>query len=162
MKTATPPASTSHVKKSDPVAESLATLLADTYALMGQVHVAHWNVEGPNFYSLHLAFEEQYKELFKAVDELAERLRALGFYAPGGLKTLASMSSIKEAKIEETPAENHVAHLIAGHEAVVKSAEKAREIAGEHDDNETEDLVIGRVKTHQKALWMLRSVTKAA
>jgi len=147
-------------KKSNPVVEGLQTLLADSYALLGQTHLAHWNVEGPNFFSLHAAFQSQYEELFSAVDEIAERLRALDVLAPGGLKTLAKASSIQEMAVETTPAKDYVAHLVECHEIVLGTAHELREASGTADDLETQDLVIGRIQVHQKTLWMLKSFLK--
>lgn len=146
--------------KTNAVAEGLKTLLADSYALLGQTHLAHWNVEGPNFFQLHAAFQAQYEELFAAVDEIAERLRALDVLAPGGLKTLAKASSIHELPVEATPAKDFVAHLIDGHETVVATGKSAREAAEAAGDLETQDLIIKRVQTHEKALWMLKSFLK--
>lgn len=147
-------------QKSNAVVEGLQTILADTYALMAQTHLAHWNVQGPNFYSLHQAFQAQYEELFTAVDDLAERLRALDVLAPGGLKTLAKLSSIHEMGVEAAPSKDYVAHLIDGHEIVLATAFALRETAGTADDLETQDLVIGRIQVHQKTLWMLKSFLK--
>ena len=142
------------------VAKHLKTLLADSYALMAQTHLAHWNVEGPAFFQLHAAFQTQYEELFTAIDEIAERLRAIDVLAPGGLKTLASLSSVTEMDGGPAPAKDFVAHLIEGHEALVASAMALRVAAESAGDLETQDLAIGRVTTHQKTLWMLRSYLK--
>ena len=146
--------------KSNAVVEGLQTLLADSYALMAQTHLAHWNVEGPAFFSLHAAFQTQYEELFAAVDEIAERLRALDVLAPGGLKTLAKASRIEELAVETTPAKDFVAHLVDCHEITVADAHVVREAAEEVDDLETQDLVIGRIQAHQKTLWMLKGFLK--
>ncbi|HRJ73371.1 MAG TPA: DNA starvation/stationary phase protection protein [Terrimicrobiaceae bacterium] len=147
-------------KNSHAVIEGLQTLLADSYALMAQTHLAHWNVEGPSFFQLHTAFQGQYEELFAAVDEIAERLRALDVLAPGGLKTLAKASQIQELAVESHPAKDYVAHLIESHETLLAHAVELREAAGDSGDLETQDLVIGRVQIHQKTLWMLRSFLK--
>lgn len=147
-------------QKSSAVIEGLQTLLADSYALMAQTHLAHWNVEGPNFFQLHAAFQTQYEELFGAIDEIAERLRALDVLANGGLKTLAKGSRIEELAVETTPAKDFVAHLIESHEIVLLDAHSLREAAGSADDLETQDLAIGRVQVHQKTLWMLKSFLK--
>jgi starvation-inducible DNA-binding protein len=147
-------------QKTNAVVEGLQTLLADSYALMAQTHLAHWNVEGPNFFQLHTAFQSQYEELFAAVDEVAERLRALDVLAPGGLKTLAKGSRITELAVEATPAKDFVAHLVDSHEILLADAHVLREAAGEVNDLETQDLVIGRIQTHQKTLWMLKSFLK--
>lgn len=146
--------------KSNAVVSGLETLLADSYALMGQTHLAHWNVEGPAFFSLHAAFQTQYEELFTAVDDIAERLRALDVLAPGGLKTLANKSSISEMGANAAPAKDFVAHLIDGHETALSTALTLREAAEEAGDLETQDMVIARIQIHQKTLWMLRSFLK--
>jgi starvation-inducible DNA-binding protein len=146
--------------KDTTVSLQLKQLLADSYALMGQSHLAHWNVEGPHFFELHAAFQRQYEELFTAVDEIAERLRALDVLAPGGLKTLGKASSITEMAAETAPAKDYVAHLVEGHEIVLATAIKLRDLAGSAEDLETQDLAIGRIQTHQKTLWMLKSSLK--
>ncbi len=146
--------------KSNAVASGLEALLADSYALMGQTHLAHWNVEGPNFFQLHVAFQGQYEELFTAIDEIAERLRALDVLAPGGLATLAKKSNISEMACSAAPAKDFVAHLVDCHETVVSTALSLRQAAEAAGDLETQDIVIARVQTHQKTLWMLRSFLK--
>jgi starvation-inducible DNA-binding protein len=142
------------------VATALKSLLADSYALMAQSHLAHWNVEGPAFFQLHAAFQAQYEELFQAVDEIAERLRALDVLAPGGLATLASLSKVSEFGVAPAPAKDFVAHLIEGHEQAAASARAVRDVAEHARDLETQDLAIGRLQGHQKTLWMLRSFLK--
>lgn len=151
---------TASKQKTNAVVEGLQTLLADSYALMAQTHLAHWNVEGPNFFQLHTAFQSQYEELFTAVDEVAERLRALDVFASGGLKTLAKASRIEELAVEATPAKDFVAHLIESHETLVGNALSLRDASNDADDLETQDLVIKRIQTHQKTLWMLKSFLK--
>lgn len=146
--------------KTNAVAEGLKTLLADSYALLGQTHLAHWNVEGPNFFQLHTAFQAQYEELFEAVDEIAERLRALDIYAPGGLSTLAKGSGIQEHAVGATPAKDFVAHLIDSHEILLGGAHELRKTCETAGDLETQDLVIKRIQTHDKTLWMLKSFLK--
>jgi starvation-inducible DNA-binding protein len=146
--------------KTNAVAEGLKTLLADSYALMGQTHLAHWNVEGPNFFQLHVAFQGQYEELFTAIDEIAERLRALDVYAPGGLATLAKGSSIQEQSTGAAPAKDFVAHLIESHETLLGGAHELRKTCETTGDLETQDMVIKRIQTHDKTLWMLKSFLK--
>jgi starvation-inducible DNA-binding protein len=141
------------------LSESLNQVLADTYALMSLTHLAHWNVEGPGFFALHTAFQTQYEDMFTASDEVAERIRALGAYAIGGLSTLAAKADMPEFA-PPLPQEGYVKHLIAGHEKVVADAARARDIAGETRDPESEDLMIQRISVHEKALWMLRSFLK--
>ncbi len=141
------------------VVESMRVVLADTYALMGQTHLCHWNVEGSSFFALHTAFEEQYTELFTAVDEIAERIRALDAYSPGGLRSLADIAKMNELD-EKTSADKMVASLLEDHTKLVKDAAKARDLAGDADDNETEDLMIARIQVHEKTIWMLKSFLK--
>jgi starvation-inducible DNA-binding protein len=142
------------------VSTALNALLADSYALMAQTHLAHWNVEGPAFFQLHSAFQGQYEELFTAIDEIAERLRALDVLAPGGLATLAKLSKVSEFGVAPAPAKDFVAHLIEGHEHTVASARAVRDAAEEAKDLETQDLAIARIQLHQKTLWMLKSFLK--
>lgn len=142
------------------VSTALNTLLADSYALMAQTHLAHWNVEGPAFFQLHSAFQGQYEELFTAIDEIAERLRALDVLAPGGLATLAKLSKVSEFGVAPAPAKDFVAHLIEGHEQTAASARAVRDAAEEAKDLETQDLAIARIQLHQKTLWMLKSFLK--
>jgi len=142
------------------VTEGLATLLADSYALMAQTHLAHWNVEGPAFFELHAAFQKQYEELFLAIDDTAERLRALDVMAPGGLKNLGKLSTISEMTPGAAPAKDFVAHLIDGHEILVSNALALRNACEESGDLQTQDFAIGRIAAHEKVLWMLRSYLK--
>ncbi len=154
------PTDTLTQKESTAVNEALRTCIADTYALMGQTHVAHWNVEGEHFFSLHAAFQTQYEELFIAVDDLAERLRALDEYAPGGLKMLGKMSHIDELTIGATPAKDYVAALVEANELTEANLTTLRNEAEKAGDLETQDLAIGRLRVHEKTLWMLRSFLK--
>lgn len=134
----------------------LETLIADSYALMAQTHLAHWNVEGTDFFQLHIAFEEQYTELFTAVDMIAEHLRTFEAYAPGGLKMLSDMSEIGQMERRMTGKE-YVAHLLEYHETLVRNAKQGRQVSGDAGDAETEDLFIERIRVHEKAIWMLKS-----
>ena len=146
---------------SEKVVESLRLVVADTYALIGQTHICHWNVRGPAFFSLHVAFEEQYTEMFTAVDELAERIRAIGSLAPGGLANLAKMAGIKELK-EDASSDEMVEHLSDAHKKLLTDLKTARDVAAEANDSETEDLMIARIQVHQKTLWMLTSFLSPA
>lgn len=138
------------------VINSLRLVVADCYALIGQTHLCHWNVRGPSFFSLHQAFEEQYNELFQAVDEIAERIRALDALAPGGLSKLAKMAGIKEID-EDVSAKEMVQSLIGANEKLLDDLKAARDCAAEEDDSETEDLMIARIQVHEKTVWMLKS-----
>lgn len=139
--------------------DSLNQVLADSYALMSLTHLAHWNVEGPNFFSLHTAFQTQYEELFIAVDEIAERVRALGAYAIGGLGKFAQVAGMKEFAAPLSQ-EDFVKQLITANQKLIDDAVKARDLAGELADSESEDLMIGRITLHQKTVWMLKSFLK--
>jgi len=149
----------SPARSANALCKSLNQVLADSYALMSLTHLAHWNVEGPGFFALHTAFQTQYEELFVAVDEIAERIRALGAYATGGLGALASTAKMKEF-VSPLPQEGYVRALLAANEKLVKDAEVARDLAGEVNDPESQDLMIGRITLHQKTAWMLKSFLK--
>ncbi|MCH2175417.1 MAG: DNA starvation/stationary phase protection protein [Lentisphaeria bacterium] len=136
--------------------DALRLVVADTYALIGQTHICHWNVRGPSFFSLHTAFEEQYTELFTAVDEIAERIRAKGSLAPGGLANLAQMSGIEEIT-EDAVARDMVEHLVKANDKLLGDLKAARDCSGDLGDSETEDLMIARIQVHEKNGWMLKS-----
>ncbi len=144
----------------DKVITALRQVVADSYAVLGQTHICHWNVRGPSFFSLHNAFEEQYTELFGAIDEVAERIRALGALAPGGLGNLAKMAGMKEIK-EDASAKEMVKHLSAANKALVANLVNARDAAGAAGDDQTEDLMIARIQVHEKTIWMLDSFLDA-
>ena len=141
---------------SDSVVTALRQVVADTYAIIGQTHVCHWNVRGPSFFSLHTAFEEQYNELFLAVDEIAERIRAKGSLAPGGLANLSRMAGIEEIA-EDSSAEEMVQHLVGANTKLLADLQTARDKAADAGDSESEDLMIARIQVHEKTLWMLKS-----
>lgn len=137
-------------------ANALKHLLADTYTLYLKTHGYHWNVEGPHFQQLHTQFMDQYTEMWAAVDDLAERIRALGFLAPGSYSEMSELASIKE----ETASPNWqlmVQNLAKGHELVAKSARTALEIAEGVGDAATADVVTPRITLHEKTAWMLRA-----
>jgi starvation-inducible DNA-binding protein len=138
---------------------SLNQVLADSYAVMALTHLAHWNVEGPGFFALHTAFQTQYEELFLAVDEIAERIRARGHYAIGGLHHLARTAQLEEFTAPLSQ-EDYVRRLVTANEKLLADAEHARDVAGEANDPESQDLMIGRITLHQKTLWMLKSFLK--
>ena len=140
----------------EPIIDALRLVVADTYAVIGQTHLCHWNVRGPSFFSLHAAFEEQYNELFIAVDKISERIRAKGSLAPGGLSRLAEMAGIEEIE-EDSSATDIVRHLVRANEKLLIDLKAARDCAGEANDSESEDLMIARIQTHEKTLWMLKS-----
>ncbi len=139
------------------IAEGLSRLLADSYTLYLKTHNFHWNVTGPMFQTLHTMFEEEYTELATAVDEIAERIRALGHYAPGSYAAFGKLSSISEA--EDVPsATDMIGQLVAGHEAVAATARSVFPAAEEGNDEVTADLLTQRMQVHEKTAWMLRSL----
>ncbi|MEM8809494.1 MAG: Dps family protein [Cyanobacteria bacterium P01_G01_bin.38] len=139
------------------IAEGLSRLLADTYTLYLKTHNFHWNVTGPMFNTLHLMFEGQYNELALAVDAVAERIRALGFPAPGTYAEYAELSSISETKGVPT-AEEMIKLLVEGQEAVVRTARSIFPVVDEANDEPTADLLTQRMQIHEKTAWMLRSL----
>lgn len=139
------------------VAEGLSRLLADSYTLYLKTHYFHWNVTGPMFNTLHLMFETQYTELSLAVDLIAERIRALDSYAPGTYRDFAKLTSIAES--ESVPKANDmIAELVAGHEAVCRTARGVFPTAEKATDEATADLLTQRLQLHEKTAWMLRSL----
>ena len=139
------------------IAEGLSRLLADSYTLYLKTHNFHWNVTGPMFSTLHTLFEEHYTELATAVDEIAERIRALGEPAPGSYKQFAELSSIEEET--GTPnAENMIKQLIAGQETIVRTARSIFPLVDEANDEPSADLLTQRMQIHEKNAWMLRSL----
>ena len=147
-------------KQDQQLTVSLNQVLADSYALMALTHLAHWNVEGPGFFALHTAFQTQYEELFTAVDEIAERVRARGAYAVGGLGNLAKAAEMKEFTAPLAQDE-YVRRLLSANEKLVADAAQARDLAGTANDPESQDLMIERITLHQKTIWMLKSFLKS-
>ncbi|MEM7740424.1 MAG: DNA starvation/stationary phase protection protein [Pseudomonadota bacterium] len=139
------------------IVEALKKVLGDTYALYLKTHGYHWNVEGPNFKSLHDLFEENYKALFLSMDDVAERIRALGAYAPAGGKALAELASIESGDNDVPSANAMLQNLVAGHESFLITARKAMGLAGDGSDTATEDVLSPLIAAHEKMAWMLRS-----
>ncbi len=139
------------------IADGVSKLLADTYILYVKTQGYHWNVQGPMFRSLHLMFEEQYEELRDAVDEIAERILALGYSAPGSYGEFAKFASVKdETGVPE--ATDMVKKLVEAHETVIRTAREVVKAAENADDVATADLATQRINTHEKTSWMLRSM----
>jgi len=139
------------------IADGLASVLADTYTLYLKTHGYHWNVTGPLFNTLHLMFETQYNELWMAMDEIAERIRALGLYAPGSGGDFAKRANIAEA--DGVPEANAmIADLAKGHERLAKTAREAFPAAEKSNDQPTMDLLTQRMNAAEKTAWMLRSM----
>ncbi len=142
------------------IAEGLSRQLADNFTLYLKTHNFHWNVKGPMFQTLHVMFMEQYNELWLALDAIAERIRALGFPAPGTAAEYAKLSSIAETPgVPE--AKEMVRLLVQGHEAVAKTARKIFPAVEKASDEPTADLLTQRLQVHEKTAWMLRSLLEA-
>jgi len=142
------------------IAEGLSRLLGDTYLLYIRTHGYHWNVTGPQFNTLHLMFEQQYTELALAVDQIAERIRALGFPAPASYAEFTRLSSLSED--EGSPgADEMVRYLVKAQEAVVRTARSVFPSAERAGDEATADLLTQRLQIHEKTAWMLRSMLEA-
>ncbi|NBO18502.1 MAG: DNA starvation/stationary phase protection protein [Proteobacteria bacterium] len=146
-----------------PVAKELQNVLKDTYALYLATHNYHWNVEGVNFVSLHTLFEQQYTELFAAIDEIAERIRALDVYALPNhyedvLEALQALPNPLTKSGDRATAMIH--NLISLNASVTEAAQAAKRAAEKAGDDESVDLCVERITTHQKAMWMLRSIVK--
>jgi len=139
------------------IAAGLSRLLADSYTLYLKTHNYHWNVTGPMFNTLHLMFEEQYTELALAVDVIAERIRALGFPAPGSYSAYARLTEIRDD--DGVPsATDMIANLVDAQETVVRTARSIFPNVGEASDEATADLLTQRMQIHEKNAWMLRSM----
>ena len=139
------------------IADGLGRLLADTWVLYGKTHGFHWNVTGPMFTSLHGMFDTQYNELWDSLDEIAERIRALGIPAPVGDSKLTKLATSSEADFIPAAMER-VAQLMADHEAVARTARSVFEIADAANDQPSADLLTQRLQVHEKTAWMLRSL----
>ena len=140
------------------IAEGLSRLLADTYTLYLTTHNFHWNVTGPMFNTLHVMFMGQYTELWNAVDPIAERIRSLGHPAPGSYAQYARLSSLPDAPETPPKALEMVRVLVAGHEAVARTARALFPLADKAGDEPTADLLTQRLTVHEQTAWMLRSL----
>jgi starvation-inducible DNA-binding protein len=145
-------------KQRQAIAAGLSRLLADTYTLYLTTHNFHWNVTGPQFNSLHAMFMGQYTELWNAVDPIAERIRALGHPAPGSYAAFAALSSLTDAPAQPPKANDMVALLVRGHEAVARTARAVFPVAEAANDQPSCDLLTQRMDIHEKTAWMLRSL----
>lgn len=138
-------------------AAALSNVLADTFGLYLKTHNFHWNVTGPTFYTLHTLFEEQYNELWLAVDAIAERIRSLGFVAPGSYSEFSRLTYVQEPNCP-TNATEMIAELLRDHETSARTVRSALSVARTAVDAPTEDLLTQRLAAHEKAAWMLRSL----
>lgn len=139
------------------IAEGLCKMLADSYTLYLKTHNFHWNVTGPMFQTLHLMFEQHYNEMALAVDEIAERIRTLGFPAPGTYSEFSRLTAIAE-ETGVPKAERMIQLLIEGHETVIRTARTLLPVAEEANDSPSADLLTRRIELHEKTAWMLRSL----
>lgn len=144
-------------KQRKEIVAGLSRLLADSYTLYLKTHNFHWNVTGPQFNTLHLMFEQQYTELATAVDEIAERIRALGEPAPGSYKQFAKLTRIEEE--DKVPdAETMLRQLVIGQETIVRTAREMFPVVDKAADEPTADLLTQRMQIHEKNAWMMRSM----
>jgi starvation-inducible DNA-binding protein len=139
------------------IVDGLSRMLADTYTLYLKTHNFHWNVTGPMFQTLHIMFMTQYNETWMAVDLVAERIRALGYPAPGSYKEFAALTSIKESSGVPN-AKEMIRQLVDGQETVVRTAREVLPFAEKAGDQPTVDLLSARMEVHEKNAWMLRSL----
>ncbi len=143
--------------KREAVAAALKNTLADTYAVYIKTHGYHWNVTGPEFRTLHLMFEEQYTEMWQALDEIAERIRSLGVFAPGSGSEFADLTTIHGSAKGVPEARQMVQNLLHDQETLIRRAREALDLAGDAGDQASEDLLTQRIQIHEKTAWMLRS-----
>lgn len=147
-------------KNREDISKGLSHFLADTYTLYLKTHNFHWNVTGPMFQTLHTMFEGQYNELAIATDDIAERIRALGVKSPGSYQEFMKLTSIKE-NIGDLSATQMISELVMGHEAVIRTARSLFPMATESHDEPTVDLLVQRLRVHEKTAWMLRSMLES-
>lgn len=147
-------------KQRQRIADALSALLADSYTLYLMTHNFHWNVTGPQFNGLHMMFMQQYTEQWTALDDIAERIRALGLPAPGTYAEFARRASFKE--VEGVPTANEMLrHLVAAQEATARTARAILPLAEEAKDQPSADIATQRLAVHEKTAWMLRSMLAA-
>lgn len=146
-------------EKTEKIAQGLQKVVDNSYALMALTHHAHWNIEGEGFFDLHKAFQSQYEELFEAIDEIAERIRAIGHYAKGSVDHFAEAGSLGTLPLTGA-AQKLVKGLLDAHQRLVIKLKGVRDLAADFGDKETEDLMINRVRVHDKIIWMLDSYLK--
>lgn len=144
-------------KDRENISKGLSRVLAESFLLYMKTHNYHWNVKGPMFQTLHVMFETQYTELWTAMDAIAERIRSLGFPAPGTLKEYLALATIKE--LDGVPsAEEMIRDVLAGSETVSRLSREVMAIADAAGDDSTADLLTQRMQVHEKNAWMLRSL----
>jgi len=139
------------------IADALGRVLADTFTLYTKTHSFHWNVTGPNFFTLHNLFKELYEDLIEGGDTIAERIRALGYWAPSSFSEFASLSAIKEETHHIYDASDMLRQLVLDNELAVRRLKEVFDIAESNHDAVTADMITQRMNVHSKAAWMLRS-----
>ncbi len=139
------------------IADGLSKVLADSYSLYIKTHNYHWNVTGPQFNALHTMFEEQYTELAQAIDEIAERIRALGHLAPGSYGEFAKLTSIQDGDSSHD-ADTMVRDLVEDQETVVRICREVFPVVEAAEDQPSADLLTIRMQVHEKTAWMLRAM----
>lgn len=150
-----------HAKNLANIAGALSKLLADEFLLYTKTRNAHWNVEGPDFHAMHLFFESQYEQLDDVMDEVAERIRMLGHYAPATMKEYLQLTRLTEGSRRKNDSQGFIKDLLADHEAIITSTrESIDSISEKWKDEGTADFVTGLVQTHEKMAWMLRAHLK--
>ncbi|HEY9007992.1 Dps family protein [Ohtaekwangia sp.] len=143
------------------VAYELSRILADEFVLYTKTRNAHWNVEGPDFYSVHKFFEDQYEILDDTMDDIAERIRSIGHYAPATLKEFLSLTKLTEESRSANSSGGFIKELLDDHETVIiHLRENINRFANEYQDAGTSDFITGLMETHEKMAWMLRSHLK--
>ncbi|WP_370337681.1 Dps family protein [Parvularcula marina] len=142
---------------SSDIAKSLTRVLGNSYVLYVKTHSYHWNVTGPNFHALHNLFEEQYRQIWASLDDIAERIRALDEYAPVSARVMAEAANIKESDNGVPSSQVMLKNLVADQTLWIKDAEEALEAASEEGDTGTEDLLAPLISAHEKMRWMLKS-----
>lgn len=142
------------------IADGLSKVLADSYSLYIKTHNYHWNVTGPQFSALHMMFEQQYTELAQAIDEIAERIRALGHLAPGSYREFAKLTSIADGDNTRS-ADDMVKDLVEGQEILVRTCRELFPAVEAADDQPSADLLTVRMQVHEKTAWMLRSMLES-
>jgi starvation-inducible DNA-binding protein len=139
------------------IADALSRVLADTFTLYTKTHGFHWNVTGPSFYSLHTFFEKLYQDLIEGGDQIAERIRALGYWAPASYSEFSALSAIKEETHHIYDASDMVRQLVLDNELLIRRLKEVFDVAEENSDGVTADMITERMDVHSKAAWMLRS-----
>jgi len=145
--------------QTDAVAEAITRVLADTYAVYFKTHAFHWNVEGINFHTLHTLFEEQYTEMWQAIDVIAERIRMLDSYAPSSYNQMAAITTIEDTVTPPSDIDM-LKQLITDHEKLITTLKNSLPIAQQAEDEVSVGILLQRMEIHEKTLWMLKSLTK--